>query len=778
MIDNNFSEKLIEQLIGNDPLTDYPFFSYDPKEMPYILLETEINEETLKEAGFMIFINGSDYTIYSKTTAQKLLTPDIELTNENFVPKEPFTGIELTNENFVPLETDKIDFDSLNKKLKERKKEDNSLIQVQNDDEDETDFLNKLSKIIKEEKWDKFFEYLKEKPLAAQLLPMAFGFSVKKLNSDTNKIIAQLIEMGADVPNEYIKFFFEHGFSDLAIKAIQYSKYLEELDWNFILEKFDPVTHEVIRVQNTEELQKLKSEKTLNRYIFNAATKKLSYNGYILPIPAYKLDLYLKENVVVLSDLQFKEYIARLNWSQIKENLLRFSLQMSKQGNEKAKGKIFEKVITIDKGYLKFIIDILKLEKEEGENKKFPSLGYCLFNLLQQLKITDNKEKQSVLRSCIKFILQQDVDLTISSDGESILDLAKDTHYQEIILNNLTLESIVDSGNKKLLETFFKYKFPFETEKNIIEWLQNGLDSLNINKVELALYCLETYSENHVHYKNILLRSIAQQKPNRFFLEVAKLVLKKGVNLNEADNEGDTLAHYAANKGNIDLLILLIEYGADITLENNNIDTPFMILAKISQDYEKVNSVLLCYFEQLKKRLPPSHKNAETYQQIYEKSSLLKKTILLKMFFMEAEQTDEWLCLFKVLPEILFELLRLAVKKQDKKMIQNISDIAILAIQMTPFQAILENQNTELLEAVLPYITDETELTIAKSILKLIPLMESPPWNESAISCLNERETEKIENGNIGNYGSFFEASDDESDINPENQTFKKQNKK
>jgi len=58
------------------------------------------------------------------------------------------------------------------------------------------------------------------------------------------------------------------------------------------------------------------------------------------------------------------------------------------------------------------------------------------------------------------------------------------------------------------------------------------------------------------------------------YLDIATLLIEKGCNINEKDNDGYTPLHIACNKGNLDMVKLLIEKGCNINEKNNNGNTP------------------------------------------------------------------------------------------------------------------------------------------------------------------------------------------------------------
>ena len=64
-----------------------------------------------------------------------------------------------------------------------------------------------------------------------------------------------------------------------------------------------------------------------------------------------------------------------------------------------------------------------------------------------------------------------------------------------------------------------------------------------------------------------------------FNIEIVKLLLNAGADIDKQDNHGDTALIYAAIKNNIEIVKLLLNSGADIDKQNNNGDTALIYAA-------------------------------------------------------------------------------------------------------------------------------------------------------------------------------------------------------
>lgn len=60
-------------------------------------------------------------------------------------------------------------------------------------------------------------------------------------------------------------------------------------------------------------------------------------------------------------------------------------------------------------------------------------------------------------------------------------------------------------------------------------------------------------------------------------LELMQFLLPYGANLSQSDPDGMTLIHYAVKRGNMEMIQLLVEFGADVNARNNQYQTPLMM---------------------------------------------------------------------------------------------------------------------------------------------------------------------------------------------------------
>ena len=96
--------------------------------------------------------------------------------------------------------------------------------------------------------------------------------------------------------------------------------------------------------------------------------------------------------------------------------------------------------------------------------------------------------------------------------------------------------------------------------------------------------------DKHVADRNTAL-SLAVHEDH---LEVAKILLQSGANVNNSDYEGDTSLHYAVANGNLEMVAILIAHGADVCARNVYQITPVWIAAY--RNYPAILKLLLYNF--------------------------------------------------------------------------------------------------------------------------------------------------------------------------------------
>ena len=98
-------------------------------------------------------------------------------------------------------------------------------------------------------------------------------------------------------------------------------------------------------------------------------------------------------------------------------------------------------------------------------------------------------------------------------------------------------------------------------------------------------------------------------------LEIVRLLIKKQVNINAADNNGNTPLHRALRNNDFELAYILMKAGADTTIENNNGKTPLQIIETEDSIEDDDGSEGLTRFEEFLKKKRVNDKYAKKLTQ-------------------------------------------------------------------------------------------------------------------------------------------------------------------
>ena len=98
-------------------------------------------------------------------------------------------------------------------------------------------------------------------------------------------------------------------------------------------------------------------------------------------------------------------------------------------------------------------------------------------------------------------------------------------------------------------------------------------------------------------------------------LEIVRLLIKKQVNINAADNNRNTPLHRALRNNDFELAYILMKAGADTTIENNNGKTPLQIIETEDSIEDDDGSEGLTRFEEFLKKKRVNDKYAKKLTQ-------------------------------------------------------------------------------------------------------------------------------------------------------------------
>lgn len=110
-------------------------------------------------------------------------------------------------------------------------------------------------------------------------------------------------------------------------------------------------------------------------------------------------------------------------------------------------------------------------------------------------------------------------------------------------------------------------------EDRIFQDFEIVTDSEIISKIE----AVNDIDETDYAGRTLLINAVFTKR-----IKVAEYLLKRGAAVNFQDKRKYTALHFAANKGNIEMIKLFVKHGADINAKNISGDTPLMLCPKSS----------------------------------------------------------------------------------------------------------------------------------------------------------------------------------------------------
>jgi len=161
--------------------------------------------------------------------------------------------------------------------------------------------------------------------------------------------------------------------------------------------------------------------------------------------------------------------------------------------------------------------------------------------------------------------------------------------------------SIINEENPSLVEEITK-----EKNYEILEILLEYIDpKMKINNKTLLMFA----AENKDNHKN--------EYDNQKSLNIIKLLLSKGIDINEKDNNNETALFYAVKCKNEKIMIQLVDEGADIQIKNNKNENILFTAVRTNK-----NSIVNYLLPKIKdKQLINNEKHNVTY---YAKNNKIK----------------------------------------------------------------------------------------------------------------------------------------------------------
>jgi ankyrin repeat protein len=216
--------------------------------------------------------------------------------------------------------------------------------------------------------------------------------------------------------------------------------------------------------------------------------------------------------------------------------------------------------------------DLIKalIDKGASLDKSLPGNDFLLSNALVLYNYNESTK-------IAKLLIDNGVDLhEEDSYHRRSIDFACNIYYVDNI--KLLIDSGVDindgSNNQYPIYTAIKHNYLIAT-KFLIDngaLLHDGIYS--VMNVEMLNLLIEHYGRDIIHNKSKpLLTNLFNNHKHRlgeFRRKTIIKLIKLGVDINQSDEKGWTPLHYAVDKCDLKLVNLLLEYGADKSLVNND----------------------------------------------------------------------------------------------------------------------------------------------------------------------------------------------------------------
>lgn len=185
----------------------------------------------------------------------------------------------------------------------------------------------------------------------------------------------------------------------------------------------------------------------------------------------------------------------------------------------------------------------------------------------KQLQLLLEEETGDILFEEVqKFIAEDAYVLGETAEGETALMLAIKKDNPRIA--KLLVETIKKKHGNKVLYDYINRRTPY-TEKESSGYTALALTA-DTDDLATAQLLLENGAQDSLEEATAIGDTPLMGAVLNSHLEIAKLFLDYGADVNAQDNQGHTALMYAARNHQIPLIKLLLEYGADDTLQDDN----------------------------------------------------------------------------------------------------------------------------------------------------------------------------------------------------------------
>lgn len=204
------------------------------------------------------------------------------------------------------------------------------------------------------------------------------------------------------------------------------------------------------------------------------------------------------------------------------------------------------------------------------------------------------------------------------------------------------------------------------------------LDSIKKGDCDLASILIEQGADIHLRYDQGMAkeRSLIHLAVEEGCLDIAELLMDKGLNANDQDQDGDLPIHLASQQGNADMITLLVRHGAEVIAKNHRSQTALHFAA--------LHGRKECAYYLIKQGLDVNDKDQFGYSALHW--AAIGSTVEMVKLLIEnganlSEKDMSW--------KSLYEL----ANKNNKKVAQFIKEIAPIIEEQRKLASTIKNGN-------------------------------------------------------------------------------------
>ena len=220
--------------------------------------------------------------------------------------------------------------------------------------------------------------------------------------------------------------------------------------------------------------------------------------------------------------------------------------------------------------------------------------------LISALLITMNINANTMIDSLKTYIKNREPDkiLRLLQENPEVLDQQDETGTSGLLLIAYSGMPSVFEMAKSLKKTFSFHEAivcgKMEQVKELHKDGSNGIDEYSgdgftpvslaafFDQTEIAIWLLEQGADPNLHATNASKVNALHAAVAKGNVELCKLLIQKGADVNAPQMQQVTALHSAAHRGNLELVQLLVQNGADVNLKMENGDTALSIAQRDS----------------------------------------------------------------------------------------------------------------------------------------------------------------------------------------------------